>query len=272
MRHKISILTLISISALLILYGCSKKDEPILKNDKAVGTVKDICGNTYNYVKIGEQYWMAENMRCNKYDTKSERAGATLSTEGGSTPYYMDASDKNIWESAKYAGNLTDKQISTLGYLYNWAAVVGIKSNNEQINKFNGNRQGICPNDWHVPTYEEWNILAKFIESTNVNSNEKTGTHLKATTGWFDKDNDYIPGLDTYGFAALPAGDADPTSIESVGEYNFFWTATPTFVYEGTSTHVKTAHLYGLSYDNEHLESNEDGARDFGRSVRCVKN
>lgn len=57
------LLTFISIATLLVMVGCNKKNEPIVKNDKAVGTVKDACGNVYNYVKIGKQYWMAENMR-----------------------------------------------------------------------------------------------------------------------------------------------------------------------------------------------------------------
>jgi membrane protein implicated in regulation of membrane protease activity len=67
-----------------VLVGCNKKNEPTNEDNASqaqiAGTVTDICKNTYNSVKIGEQYWMAENMRCNKYDTESERPNATLST------------------------------------------------------------------------------------------------------------------------------------------------------------------------------------------------
>lgn len=34
-------------------------------------TVTDCQGSTYPIVQIGEQYWMAENLRCTQYDTES---------------------------------------------------------------------------------------------------------------------------------------------------------------------------------------------------------
>lgn len=72
---KIKKFTLFAVSAVLMLatfISCGNKSKNEPENDGPAGTVKDICGNTYNYVKIGTQYWLAENMRCDKYDTKSE--------------------------------------------------------------------------------------------------------------------------------------------------------------------------------------------------------
>src|SRR5574344_1613567 len=73
-------------SAIVLLSACSQETPDINKY------VTDCEGNVYPVVKIGYQYWMAENLKCTKYDTKSEKAGQTLSTSDNETdaPYYTD--------------------------------------------------------------------------------------------------------------------------------------------------------------------------------------
>lgn len=221
--------------------------------------IKDVCGNTYKCVTIGSQVWMAENMRCYKYDTQSERAGATLSTSSRSTyaPYYTDASDKSLWNSnsQEYGANLTSEQIGKLGYLYNWAAAVGIATAEDaeaQTSKFSTNRQGICPNGWHVPTSAEWNTLKDYLGSN-------AGKKLKSTSGWYNGGN----GTDEYSFAALPAGRAYGSSVNYVGSYADFWSATP--------YNSNFADLRGLSCSSDNLGSTNFN-KDYAQSVRCVKN
>ena len=223
------------------------------------GSVKDVCGNTYNCVKIGGVYWMAENMRCNKYDTQSERAGATLSTSNNGTyaPYYTDASDKSLWDSfsQEYSGNLTSDQRNKLGYLYNWAAAVGLASESaakNQTSSFSGNRQGICPNGWHVPTVAEWNTLENYLGSN-------AGKKLKSTSGWYNGGN----GTDDFSFAALPAGWACG-SVYGVALYAYFWSATPYY--------ISTAYLCGLHFDDDSLLSSDNVDKDSAQSVRCIRN
>ena len=102
-------------------------------------TVTDACGNKYGTVQIGDQVWLTENMRCNKYDSQSERKGATIPTSNTTlyTPYYKTGSN---------------------GHLYNWSAAVGLTTEVQvkaQTSEFSGRRQGICPNGWHVPTSAE---------------------------------------------------------------------------------------------------------------------
>ena len=264
MKHTFTITTIITLTLLAVLSGC-KKDYP--SNKHSVGTVKDICGNTYNYVKIGEQYWTAENMRCNKYDTQSEMAGATISTEDGSAPYYKDASSKSNWESTEYAISLTNEQISTLGYLYNWAAAVGVETGDKQTSGFSSKRQGICPNGWHVPNIAEWSILLTYVEKNKGAGT--AGTHLKSASGWYNKDSNYKAGLDTYGFTALPSGYAEDSKVSLgegfVGRDAFFWTSTPDNAYNALS-------LY-LFYADENIHTySGDNNKSIGFSVRCVKN
>ncbi len=237
--------------------------------------VTDACDNTYPVVKIGEQYWMAENLRCNKYATQSEAYNASWLTNNTVptsenytyTPYYTDASDKSKWYSSEYAGNLTDAQVAKLGYLYNWAAAVGVADGEKQTKSFTSKRQGICPNGWHIPSRAEWQTLQDYIEKTDGKGTGTAGKHLKTTSGWYDEGNPqtYPQGLDTYGFAALPAGYANGSEVSNVGYNTGFWAATP------RESYSSIAYGRGLVYDDDFLYDNYN-YKDFGPSVRCLRN
>ncbi len=242
--------------------GWDNEIEPVTEDKtytavfKAVsnGTVSDICGNAYHYVKIGSQVWLAENMKCNKYDTESEQAGVTLPTSNSTTyaPYYTDGRNT----TTSYSGNLTDAQREKLGFLYNWAAVVGLSSASEakeQTTAFGGTRQGICPNGWHVPSETEWNELAE-----TLGGSADSGKKLKTTSGWYDNGN----GTDLYGFEALPAGYGNAYSVLNVGYGAYFWTATP---YDEEFARNKY-----FNYTMDNLGS-ANISKWYVRSVRCVK-
>ena len=225
------------------------------------GTVTDICGNIYNYITIGNQMWMAENMRCNKYDTESERAGAAVSTSSTVEidPYYSDCRFVDVY----YADNLTPIQRAKLGYLYNWAAAVGLDNEDNargQVAPFESNRQGICPNGWHVPTVEDWDALGVAIGGIKDSDGfPDVGDMLKTTSGWYSDGN----GTDDYSFSALPAGEAYGSDAEAVGADAFFWTSTP---YNDLN-----AYVYKLYFDEDYLYIDYEG-KEYAYSVRCVRN
>lgn len=259
MKHIFTTITITALTLLAVLSGC-KKNEPVNS------TVKDICGNSYKYVKIGEQYWMAKNLRCNKYDTESERAGATIPTSSSLyEPYYKDASDWSKWETTEYSLNLTDEQVSMLGYLYSWAAAVGLGTAEQamsQTSGFNGNRQGICPNGWHVPTTAEWDVLGVALGGVKDKDGfPNVGRKLKTSSGWYNNGN----GTDDYSFAALPAGFDAEFVVFSVGKNANFWTATPDTDDKGCA--------YGryMNYSSTYLSHDFYFFKDFALSVRCVK-
>ncbi len=267
MKHTFTIITITALTLLAVLSGC-KKDYP--SNKHSVGTVKDICGNTYNYVKIGEQYWTAENMRCNKYDTQSERKGETLSTSSSYifAPYYIDASNKAYWEDDE-SMNLSSEQVSHLGYLYNWAAAVGLESESaakSQATPFNSNRQGICPNGWHIPSTEEWSALENYV-GTNA------GKELKSSSGWSTSSPTGKPldsnGTDQYGFSALPSGvcvqiyTGCKFATYYVGCYSMFITADAS-----NMNHTVDYFMYHGSTEIHHDSTNKS----YAHGVRCIKN
>ena len=89
-------------------------------------TVTDIDGNVYETVQIGEQIWMAENLKVTHYNNGEDILSITTNgSSGGANAYNNDPVN-----------------LDNYGMLYNWHAV--------------NNSNGICPDGWHVPTDEEF--------------------------------------------------------------------------------------------------------------------
>lgn len=252
---KLKFISFLMVGALLALCACKKGGEP----DKPVTGVTDACGKTYSVVKMGNQYWMAENMACDKYSINSEQKGATLKVSDEQTvePYYVDARDAKF----DYSVDLTDEQRKHLGLLYNWAAAMGFATAEEameQEGEYSGVRQGICPDNWHIPSYTEWVKLYDYVYyEENLYSNE-VGEYLKTTTGWFNKGN----GNDIYGFSALPAGYAEGSkNIYNVGKTTEYWSVS--------SYNTLNALDRTLSHETKSLHNYYD-YKSIAISVRCV--
>lgn len=259
----------------VIATGCNNKknSEPDTNNSKETGTVNDICGNTYKYVKIGSHYWLAENMRCNKYDTESEqrevilpkyRFGKQPKTHKANSwedfyPYY----DDYILTSCDCSGSLSNEQIQKFGFYYSWTAAVGlateaearslVKDSDGNLHGIIGVRQGICPNGWHIPTEEE---LCELIKYTGVESSKA----LKSKSGWCDDGN----GTNSSGFDALPT--SDPGTGSCIGRGAYFWLTCNS----GTGVYNLLLECSSSIFHGGGGGSFDD--IDYLYSVRCVKN
>jgi len=257
------------LTTVVVFVSCSKEED--LPLNPETGTLVDCQGNSYTTVKIGSQWWMAENLRCTKYDTESERKPTGTATEvlvpvsqrpAGVNygPFYVDVRDS----ITLYSGNLTPEQRSKLGLHYTWAAVVGLSSATNAQNQttdFTAPRQGICPNGWHVPTDAEWTVLIDYL-----GGHEKAGKKMKTATGWY-KGKDYAAGSNSSGFSILPAGydlgtkttTDQVSSIYGIGFDANFWSASANAWYRGftcNSDKIKRWPYAKFTYF----------------SVRCVKN
>jgi len=223
----------------------------------------------YTQVTIGGQTWMAENYACRKYDTDAVNSELTaafkaayadasgnivvpVSASRTYNPYYADAT------TATKPDYMTEQQMSKLGYHYGWAAVVGVADGESQTTAFTGNRQGICPNGWHVPAKTEWQALRDYIEVTLGKGADTVGKHLKTTSGWKNSGN----GTDDYDFAALPAGYSYD-GFEDVGKTADFWTST--------IDDSQYACDFSLYYGEDKMKTNGNKKKE-GRSLRCIKN
>lgn len=138
-------------------------------------------GNNYKIVEIGNQIWMAENLKTTKFNNSDEITLITSSSEWNTIDY-----PAYCWYENNAIAN-------DYGALYNWYTVES------------GN---VCPTNWHVPTDEEWKTLEVEIgmSITDVELSSYRGTDeglkLKSTIGWNTNEN----GTDVYGFSALPTG------------------------------------------------------------------
>lgn len=298
------IFTLIGLMACVALGGCKDKTEPTPQDvpetpekhddqpedpvpdrtgEDHSKQVTDVCFNKYKVVKIGNRYWMAENLRCARYDTESELWGKYIDInqnvyEGYKLPCYSDATDASWWNDneniSKYAANVTDAERKKLGYLYNWMAAAGFTTYDDacmQQSAFAGARQGICPNGFHLPTYNEWIELGlaaggELSKNTDGRVNG-AGVGLKSKSGWYDSSKD-VEGKDEYGFEAYPAGRCLNRTVDYTGYLTEFWTSSAV----GELYAVSGDMAYNTGSLDMHPGENANNYKTSGKSVRCVRN
>jgi len=202
-------------------------------------TVTDIDGNVYQIIQIGDQVWMAENLKVTHYNDGSEiptgysdLEWTSLST-GAYAVYENDSSNAEIY-----------------GNLYNWYAI--------------DLETGVCPEDWHVPTDGEYTSLSDYLGGESV-----AGAKLKECTLGSCPESDYWNSPNTgttneSGFTGLPGGYRNYYGgyYLGMGYYGYFWSSTE----------------YG-NYNAWHRELNYDYSgvyrfstnKHYGFSVRCIR-
>lgn len=199
-------------------------------------TVKDIDGNSYRTVKIGDQWWMSENMKTTKFNDGAMIPQIEQNSE------WLNTAANHIPAFSYYNNDTGNKE--TYGALYNWAAA--------------GNDK-LCPAGWHVPDESEILKLSLFIdpESANGYYSGIAGGALKekGSAHWTEPNTG---ATDEFSFTALPGGKRDVQgNFVNLGTSGSWWSD-------------KGLASYSMSYDNTSLLFSE-GGNEYGRSVRCVK-
>jgi uncharacterized protein (TIGR02145 family) len=161
--------------AALAFQGCKKDKTPKYET----GTVKDKQGNTYVTVKIGDQWWMAENLKSIRLNDSTAIPSVNITNTSIS---------KSQWMALVTPGYCwyEDKILNAMEYgaLYNWYAV---------------NTGKLCPTGWHVPTSTEWQSLIDLAGGSS-----QAFINLRIGGYW---NYSYIPdATDKYGFKAIPGG------------------------------------------------------------------
>lgn len=123
----------IFISFLMFLIACSK-------DELSHGTVSDIDGNTYRTVIIGEQEWMAENLRTTKYRNGIAIPNIVLKSEWNN----ITSGASCVYEKALNS----PVNVKVYGRLYNFFAVI--------------DENQLAPIGWHVATAADWQKLLDF--------------------------------------------------------------------------------------------------------------
>ncbi len=216
---KISLSLLIS-GLVLFVVGCSDDDtEP--KYDIIYGEgVTDIDGNEYVTVIIGNQEWMAENLRVIRY-----RNGDDIPTDFSNSDWSSTASGAYaIYPHDDVDGiSSDDEMVAAYGKLYNWYAV--------------DDSRGLCPEGWSVPSDDEWKQMENYVRgfSNEAGNALKSCRQVDSPIGGdcdtsdhprWDLHNTHY-GFDKFGFSALPSGFRSTSgSFSFVGNYGSWWSST----------------------------------------------
>ena len=201
-------------------------------------TVTDIDGNVYETVQIGDQLWMAENLKTTHY-----RDGSEIPTG------YSDSEWTNLLTGAFAVYDDNESNANTYGNLYNWYAV--------------DDERGVCPASWHVPTDGEYTALTDYLGGTSV-----AGGKMKECTEGSCPESEYWNSPNTgatneSGFTGLPGG----YRYDGIGYYSnmgfggYFWSST-----ESNSDYAWLRLLGYLSSGVYRLGNSKEN----GFSVRCV--
>ena len=215
--------------------------------------VEDIDGNCYETIQIGDQLWLAENLKVTHYNDDSYISSDHTAEEwdeletGAYAVYDDDPSNADIY-----------------GYLYNWYAL--------------DDERGLCPEGFHVPSDEEFMELEMYLgmsyEEANLHGFRGTneGSQLAGNydlwTSQYSADSLVSDSeFGTSGFNALPSGlryaypDIDYGYING---YTTFWTTT---IHNwGDNVYLFRAILYS---DSKSYRSYS--AREFGKPIRCLE-
>jgi uncharacterized protein (TIGR02145 family) len=193
-------------------------------------------GQVYQVVQIGEQLWMAENLKAIVYND--------------GTPIAFPQTNIQAWEdntSGAYA--LYNFDETQYGMLYNWYAV---------------NTEKLCPSGWHIPSDGDWLTLSTFLGGSSV-----AGGKMKAagTEHWDSPNTD---ASNSSGFSAYPAGWAYFVNghFSYRGNRAIFWSSD-----EGINEdHGISRHLEEDSGELIRYTSSNSSNKGNGFSCRCVQN
>ena len=203
----------------------------------------DQDGNSFHTVKIGNQTWMAENLRVTKY-----RYGTEIPKLFGAEEWQNTSSGAYC----KYSNN-----VDTYGNLYNWYAI--------------NDSRNIAPEGWHVPTDAEWKELEMHLGMTKSEADgdgmrgSNEGSKLAGNAAlWTDGKLGNNAEFGTSDFSVLPGGYrySNNGSYEGMRDNGYFWTSSVLSSYN--SWYRK------LDYASSGVYRDYYGKR-YGFSVRCVK-
>ena len=212
--------------------------------------VKDIDGNSYNIVRIGDQIWLAENLKVTHFNNGDEIPNTTGDWISLSTGAYCDY-DNNPSNSV------------TFGRLYNWYTV--------------DDNRGVCPEGFHVPTDDEFKRLEMYLgmsesketivekpsdsegwRGTNEGS-KLAGNAELWNSGKLENDAEF----GTSDFNGLPGGHRyyHSGNYSSMGRSGYFWSSS-----ERNSSNAMFRELdYFVSNVNRGYNDKRSGF-----SIRCV--
>ncbi|MBQ9554952.1 MAG: fibrobacter succinogenes major paralogous domain-containing protein [Muribaculaceae bacterium] len=192
----------------------------------------------YQIVKIGTQYWLAENLRTAKW------------VDGTDIPMYKST------QSAEWSANTTgachvyaddNDYISIFGLLYNGYCIA--------------NADMLAPEGWEVPSQDQWAALRTYGGPTA--NNFKSDTDYSWNMG---KEGTNVTGFNVWaaGLYSPATGDADD------GADAWYWSTTP---YEDPLSSSPSFQMIRFNQTSKNMVRYTTSGHiyTFGHSVRCIR-
>ena len=207
-----------------------------MRDNMTSEVVTDYDGNKYSTVKIGNQYWMVENLRAVHYSN-------------------------GVKIEEVYAYGNDESNVAKFGRLYTWDAIAS--------------PHGISPAGWHIPTEEEWQELERYIgmEQGEIEKLGWRGTQSESMKLKRDEKDllwmDYSKrGVNDTGFSTLPGGvRKSGGAFFGKGMYADFWTST-----EADSEKAWNRSLTWFPFHPGRTKIYRGNlGKSWGFSVRCIK-
>jgi len=214
------------------LFGCRTASERTGSEEH----ITDIDGNSYRTIQVGDQVWMAENLRTTRYN------------DGTPVPMienYDEWAELSLPAYSWYNNDSLNGE--AFGALYNAYVIDSGK---------------LCPDGWHVPSDEEWNALETALGGADV-----AGGALKEEGTDFWKPPN-TSATNNSGFSARAGGYRSYTGTFNLKRtYGFWWSSTRKSWYGDPPKFL----FREMKYNDQNIR--RDLAEDKnGLSVRCVKN
>ena len=211
-------------------------------------SITDIEGNVYKTVRIGEQWWMAENLRVRRYRNNIPLV------------YYSSLPNTQWINQTKGAFCfLNNNPEIPSGAFYNWHAI--------------HDPNGLAPDGWRIPSDNDWAKLEEYLglikDSLNMTGwrgagvGEKLKIPYNRTLSWeIDQD---ILNTNESGFSALPGGCLLHDGVW--GAPGIFFTG---YWWTSTTYNNQQAWFRHLNYSNTGV-FRYFSLYNYGFNVRCIK-
>lgn len=212
---------------------------------RAQQSVKDIDGNVYQTIKIGQQIWMTENLRTTKFNNGTK---IPLLKESDYVDYEEDDPRLNVPNYGVFADEFDKKK--EVGLLYNKKVALS--------------NLNVCPVGWRIPYDEDFQQLIKFVDPSGTEEENNAGIALKATEDKYSHERDYkkFAGTNSSGFSAVPSGERMGVGDANLSLSNF-WAK------QKSDPKVLVNYVLGMT---SAILSKRSDYNLYALPIRCIKN
>lgn len=209
--------------------------------------ITDRDGYNYKTIRIGDQCWMAENLK-----TKTNVDGTCIN--GGSAPC-ADASATDRNKGRACYGNI-EANCDAYGALYTYSGIAGTLDTM-------GN-QGICPDGWHIPTHNEFTALERAVcTSSTCETDFPYNTTTAGARGTNEGTSLKVGGCSRFNAILGGRREADGTTFAYMNTYTWFWSSQ--YSIPSVYRRLLTSTSGQIFRDAGNLNFNRS------QSLRCVK-